>query len=115
MQRLLLDALTVSQNELFVDELLDVFKLGVWVGIVARCAILNVEGDLLGTVDAHRETAGGKWVQIFIVAEHLEDPGRLRDAFLLDPHAEPVHEASQAELVLSVLSKLVNDMVPEKV
>lgn len=54
-------------------------------------------------------------VEVFVVAEHLEDFRSLLQALLLDPGTEPVEEATQTELVLSVASVFLQHLVPKEV
>ena len=66
-------------------------------------------------VDAHSERSGLQGEEIFVIAEHLENAGRLLDALLLNPGAEPIEESAQAQLVAAVASVVVHDMESEEV
>lgn len=112
---LMLDALTVSQNNLSVDDLLNVLKLRIGIGFVTCSAVLHIQDDLVRTVDAHGERSRLQGEQIFIIAEHLEHFGRFLDAFLLYPSTEPVKESAQTELIVAIASEVIDNMESEEV
>ena len=115
LDRLVLDALTVSQNNLSVDDLLNVLELGIGIGFVTCRAVLHIQDDFMWTVDAHGERSRLQGEQIFIIAEHLEHFGRFMDALLLNPCAEPVKESAQTELIAAIASVVIHNMESEEV
>ena len=90
----MLHTFTILLHHIFVDNFFNVFEMRVGVRSISLGPILDEKHDLLRTVNTHSEAATFRRVEIFIVAESLEDLRCRVDASLLNPLLKPVDKAA---------------------
>ena len=73
LERFILDALAKALDLLSIDDLFDILYLWICVGVISLRSVLDVQDDLIGTVNRHGERSTFHRVEIFIIPKILKD------------------------------------------